>query len=51
MQIFKIDELKAQLEDINEKIENIEVSGGSGTGSSVAIDEQELNELLADILG
>ena len=37
-------------DEVDDKIENIEVSGG-GTGGSVAIDEQELNEMLEDILG
>lgn len=36
-------------EEVDEKIENIEVTGGSG--GSVTIDEQELNDMLADILG
>lgn len=37
-------------DEVDDKIENIEVSGGSGTGS-VTIDENELNEMLEDILG
>lgn len=38
-------------DEIDDKIENIEVSGGSGSSGSVAIDEDELNAMLADILG
>lgn len=37
--------------EVDDKIENIEISGGSGTGGSVTIDENELNEMLEDILG
>lgn len=41
-------EVNEKLEDINEKIDNIEISGGSG--GSVIIDEDKLNEMLEDIL-
>lgn len=44
-------EVDAKLEDINEKIDNIEINGGTGTGGSITIDENELNEMLQDILG
>lgn len=38
-------------DEVDDKIENIEVSGGSGTGGgSVSIDEDELNKMLEDIL-
>lgn len=37
-------------DEVNDMIENIEVGGGSGTGGSVTIDENELNEMLEDIL-
>lgn len=36
-------------EEIDEKLENIEISGG-GTGGSIIIDEDKLNEILDDIL-
>lgn len=36
--------------EVDEKIENIEISGG-GSGGSVTIDEDKLNDMLADILG
>jgi hypothetical protein len=36
------------VEEINEKIDDIEISGG--TGGSVTIDEEELNEMLEDLL-
>ena len=39
-------------DEVDSKIENIEVSGGSGgTSGSVSINEQELNDMLAGILG
>jgi len=37
-------------EEIDKKLKNINISGGSGTGGSVVIDEEELNEMLEDIL-
>ena len=38
--------------EVDTKIQNIEISGGTGTGEggSVTIDEQALNDMLADIL-
>lgn len=36
-------------DEIEDKLDNIEISGGSGTGS-VTIDEEKLNEMLEDIL-
>jgi hypothetical protein len=41
-------EIDDKIEEINEKIDDIEISGG--TGGSVTIDEEELNEMLKDLL-
>jgi hypothetical protein len=37
--------------EVDDKIDDIEISGGTGGGGSTKIDEEELNSMLNDILG
>ena len=43
-------EIDEKIEDIHEKIDNIEISGDCCDGSSVIINEDDLNKMLEDVL-
>ena len=47
-EVYSKDEVYTRVE-VDDKIDDIEISGGTGTGS-VTIDEEELNNMLGDIL-
>ena len=47
---YTVDEVYTK-DEVDDKIDDIEISGGTSSGGNTNIDEDELNDMLADILG